>query len=65
MGFLAPISAEIFVQEIDHRPETPAFFDIHLEQVSQVVERRRRLAQMPLLLHGGRLGIALDYDQAP
>jgi hypothetical protein len=41
-----------------------AFLDVHLEQVAHVVERRRGLAEMALLLDRGRLGVALDHDQA-
>ena len=41
-----------------------AFLDIDLEQVAQVVERRRGLAEMALLFDRGRLGVALDHDQA-
>ena len=41
-----------------------AFLDIDLEQVAHVVERGRGLAEMALLLDRGRLGVALDHDQA-
>src|SRR5206468_12721287 len=61
---LAAIAAEIFLQEIDHRPEMAAFLDIDLEQVAQVIERGRGLAEMALLLDGSGLGIALDHDKA-
>ena len=61
---LAAVAAEIFLQQVDHRPEMAAFLDIDLEQVAQVVERRRGLAEMALLLDRGRLGVALDHDQA-
>ena len=64
VGLLAAVAAEIFLQEIDHRPEVAAFLDIDLEQVAHVVERRRGLAEMALLLDRGRLGVALDDDQA-
>ena len=60
---LAAVGAEIFLQQIDHRPEVAAFLDIDLEQVAHVVERRRGLAEMALLLDRGRLGVALDHDQ--
>src|ERR1700722_16117695 len=42
-----------------------AFLDIDLEQVAQVIERGRGLAEMALLLDGSRLCIALDHDQPP
>ena len=41
-----------------------AFLDIDLEQVAHVVERGRGIAEVALLLDGGRLGVALDDDQA-
>ena len=63
LGLLAAVAAEIFVQQIDHRPEVAAFLDIHLEHVAHVVERGRGLAEMALLLDRGRLGVALDHDQ--
>jgi hypothetical protein len=55
---------QIFLQQIDHCPEMAAFLDIDLEQVAQIVERGRGLAEMALLLDRGRLGVALDHDQA-
>ena len=63
-GLLAAVGAEIFLQQIDHRPEVAAFLDVHLEQVAHVVERGRGLAEIALLLDRGRLGVALDDDQA-
>ena len=63
VSFLAAIGAEIFVQQVDHRPEMAAFLDVHLEQVAHVVERGRRLAEVALLFHRRRLGVALDDDQ--
>ena len=63
-GFLAAVGAEIFLQQIDHRPEVAALFDVDLEQIAHVVERRRGLAEIALLLDRGRLGVALDHDQA-
>jgi len=64
VGFVAAFAAEIFVQEIDHRPEVTALLDIDLEQVAHVVKRRRRLAEVSLLLDRRRLGVALDDDEA-
>ena len=64
VGLLAAVAAEIFLQQIDHRPEMAAFLDIDLEQIAHVVERGRGLAEMALLLDRGRLGVALDHDQA-
>ncbi len=61
---LAAVAAEIFLQEVDHRPEVAALLDVDLEHVAHVVERRRGLAEMALLLDRRRLGVALDDDQA-
>ena len=63
VGLLAAVAAEIFLQQIDHRPEMAALLDIDLEQVAHVVERGRGLAEMALLLDRSRLGVALDHDQ--
>jgi len=41
-----------------------AFLDVDLEEVAQVVERRRGLAQKALLLDACGLGVALRDDQA-
>ena len=64
LGLLAAVAAEIFLQDVDHRPEVAAFLDIDLEHVAHVVERGRGLAEMALLLDRGRLGVALDDDEA-
>ena len=63
-GLFATVAAEIFLQDIDHGPEVPAFLHVHLEDVAQVVERGRRLAEVALLLDRRRLGVALDHDQS-
>ncbi len=64
VGLLAAVAAEIFLQQIDHRPEMAALLHIDLEQVAQVVERRRGLTEMTLLLDRGRFGVALDHHEA-
>ena len=64
VGLLAAVATEIFLQQVDHRPEMAAFLDIDLEQVAQVVERGRGLAEMALLFDRSGLGVALDHDQA-
>ena len=64
LGLLAAVLAEILLQQVDHRPQVAAFLDVDLEQVAHVVERRRGLAEVALLLDAGRLGVALDHDQA-
>src|SRR6185437_7199204 len=64
LRLLAPVAAEIGVQEIDHRPEMTAFLDIDLEEVAQVVERGAAMAQEALLLDRGGLGVARRDDEA-
>ena len=59
-----PVAAEVGVQQVDHRPEVTALLDVDLEQVAQVVEARRGLAEAALLLDRRGLGVALDDDQA-
>ena len=61
---LAAVAAEIFLQQVHHRPEVTAFLDVDLEQVAHVIERGRGLAEMALLLDRGRLGVALDHHEA-
>src|ERR1700722_5974399 len=41
-----------------------SFFDVNLEQITQVVQRRTGLTQAPLLLDRSRLGVALRHDQS-
>src|SRR5258708_3767740 len=62
-GFLATVAAEIFLQQVDHRPEVAGLLDIDLEQVAQIVERRRRGTEPALLLDRGGFGVALHGDQ--
>src|SRR5262249_114335 len=61
---LAAVAAEIFLQDIDHGPQMPAFLDIDLKHVAHVVERGRGLAEVALLLDRGGVGVALDDDAA-
>ena len=62
--FLAPVAAEMRVQQIHHGPQVAAFLHVHLEQVAQVVERRAGVAEQVLLFDRGGLGVALGHDQA-
>ena len=64
LGFLAAVAAEVVVQQVDHRPQVAAFLDVDLEQVAQVVLRRRGQAEVALLLDRCRLGVALRDDDA-
>ena len=63
LGLLAALPAEVGVQQVDHRPEVPPLLDVDLEQVAQVVDARRGVAEHALLLDRGRLGVPLDDDQ--
>ena len=42
----------------------PALFDVHLEKIAQVIQRRRGVPQHALLLDRCRLSVALGNDQA-
>ena len=64
LGFLAPVAAEVGVQQIHHGPQVAAFLDVDLEQVAQVVERRAGESEVALLLDRRRLGVALGDDDA-
>ena len=65
LRLVAAVAAEVGVQQVDHRPEVAALFDVHLKQVAQVVQARTALAEQPLLLDARRLGVALRDDQPP
>jgi len=58
LGFLAPVAAEVSVEQVDHRPEVAAFLDVDLEEIAQVVQRRAGVAEQALLLDGRRLGVS-------
>ena len=45
VGLVAAVPAEVGVQQVDHGPQMPGLLDVDLEQVAQVVEARRGLAQ--------------------
>ena len=62
--FLAPVAAEILVQQVNHGPQVAAFLDVDLEQVAQIVQARRGQSEVALLFDRGRLGIALGDDDA-
>ena len=65
LRLFAAVAAEVRMQEIHHRPEVPAFLDIDLEEVAQVVHRRAAVAEHALLLDRRGLGVPLRDDQAP
>ena len=62
--FLAAVAAEVGVKQIDHGPQMAALLDVHLIKRTQVIKGRADHAQAALLLHRGRLGVALGDDQA-
>jgi hypothetical protein len=37
LALLASVASEVLVQQVHHRPEVAALFDVHLEQVAQVI----------------------------
>ena len=63
LRLLAAVLAEIFDEQINHRPKVAALLDVDLEQVAHVVEARRRCAEVALLLDRSGLGVALHDDQ--
>jgi hypothetical protein len=63
-AFFAAVLAEVLVQQVHHGPQVAAFFHVDLEQVAQVVLAGRGQAQVALLLHRCRLGVALRDDDA-
>ncbi len=64
-GLGLPVSAEVALEQVDHRPEVSAFLDIDLEKAPQVIEAGRGLAETALLLHRSRLGVPLHRDETP
>src|SRR5689334_4827494 len=46
VGFVTTVTSEVTMQQVDHGPQMPAFFDVHLKQVTQIVKRRTRLAEL-------------------
>ena len=63
LRLLAAVLAEIFDEQIDHRPQVAALLDIDLEEVAHVVEARRRRAEEALLLDRSGLRVALHDDE--
>src|SRR6266540_60631 len=64
LGLLAPVPAEVGVQQVHHRPQMPALLHVDLEEVAQVIQAGCDGAQIPLLFHRRGFGVALDDDQA-
>ena len=69
IGFVAAIPTKKAMQQIDHGPKVTAFFDVDLEEVAQVVERRAGPAKVALLRRGsgrsGRLLASGDVEIDP
>ena len=64
LTLLAPLAPEETMEQVHHRPQVPAFLDVHLKEVPEVVERRTGGAEQPLLLDRRRLRVALRHDEA-
>jgi hypothetical protein len=64
LALLAPVAAEVRVEQVHHGPEVAALFDVHLVEVAQVVERGARPPEQTLLLDARGLGVALRHDDA-
>src|SRR4029077_6633589 len=62
--FFASILAEEPMKEIHHGPQMPAFLDVHLEKIAQIIKAWRGVAKQPLLFNAGRLRVALRDDDA-
>jgi hypothetical protein len=62
---VAAVPAEVRVQQIDHRPQVPAFLDVHLKQVPEIVQAWTAMSQPALLFHTRGFGIALRDDEPP
>src|SRR5262249_32859797 len=62
--FFSAVAAEVGVQQVDHRPEVSAFLHIYLEQIAQIIKRRRRMPEQALLLDRCRLGVTLRDNQS-
>src|SRR5437763_15325465 len=65
LGLLAPVAAEIFLGEVEHRTEVLGLLDVELEQGAQGVERRGGAAVKALLLVRVWLGVVLYLGGCP
>src|ERR1700730_3850816 len=63
LRLLAAVAPEVGVEDVHHRPQVAALLHVDLEEVAQIVERRARPAEVPLLLDRRGLGISLRHDQ--
>ena len=61
-ALFAAVASEIGMQQVDHGPQVAALLHVHLEQIAQVVQAGRGLAQQALLFDAGRFGVALRDD---
>src|SRR6188508_1894534 len=64
LSFVATVPAKVGMEQIDHRPEVTAFLDVHLKEISEIVQAWAALAQPSLLFDARRLGVPLSHDQA-
>ena len=51
------------MEQIDHGPKVAPLFNVDLEEITEVIERRASAAQVVLLLHGSGLSVSLRDDQ--
>jgi hypothetical protein len=65
LSLFAPVTAEVRVEQKDHRPEVPALFDVHLEQVTEIIHGWAGLPEQSLLLDACGFRVSLRDDQAP
>src|SRR5690606_28631311 len=64
VGLFTTVASEVAMQQVNHGPQVTTFFDVDLEQVAQVVQRRSGQAKVSLLLYRSGFGIALGDDDA-
>src|SRR6185369_3233392 len=64
ISLVAPVASEVSLQQIHHGPEMTSFFNVRLEKIAQVIERRTGVAQLSLLFDGSRLSVSLGDDDA-
>ena len=64
-SLFSAIAAKVTVQQVHHGPQMASFFDVHLKNVPQIVQRRTGKPQHLLLFHGSRLCISLRHDDSP
>src|SRR4030095_5512088 len=64
LRLLAPVTAEMGVEQVDHGPEVAAFLHVDLEEIAGVVEEVTGAPEMAVLRDGGGPGVPLGDDEA-